>query len=322
MEVIKYSSIGQYRNLVKDVQYAYQEALPKLKMTGTVKVHGTNASVVICPDLSQYPQSRNNILTIENDNAGFATWHHGKRSAFADLASAIDSVCGIEQDDTIVIYGEWAGKGVQKGVAVSEVDKFFYVFGVKVIDIDGTDSWLDDYPSMKHGDDIIDARDIWTKEIVIDFGVPEKSQNELIDITMAVEAECPVGKYFGVSGVGEGVVWEHITDEGVRFSCKVKGEKHSSSKVKKLASVNVEKMNSIDAFVNYAVTENRLKQGFLEVCNNEPDRGLLGKFIKWVSSDVAKEESDTLSASGLTMKDVGGTLSKRARNWFFAQESL
>ena len=41
---------------------------------------------------------------------------------------------------------------------------------------------------------------------------------------------------------------------------KVKGEKHSSSKVKKLASVDVEKLNSIKDFVDYAVTESRLEQ--------------------------------------------------------------
>jgi hypothetical protein len=322
MEVIKYSSIGQFRNLVKDVQFAFKDALPKLKFTGTVKVHGTNASVVIKPDGEQYPQSRNNVLTIESDNLGFAVWHHGKKQDFLEIDRAIREECDLSDDSTVVIYGEWAGKGIQRGVAVSEVDKFFYVFGVKVVSGSGESSWLRDYPTTNSHNGIIYARDVWVKSIVIDFAVPNKSQNELVDLTMAIEEECPVGVSFGVKGVGEGVVWEHITDNGERFSCKVKGEKHSSSKVEKLASVDTEKVNSIDEFVTYAVTENRLSQGFLEVCGNDADRAMLGKFIKWVSSDVAKEEADTLCDSGLTMKDIGGTLSKRARNWFFSKESL
>ena len=205
---------------------------------------------------------------------------------------------------------------------MSEVDKFFYVFGVKLVDSDETTLWVKDYPHIANHKDIIDARDVWLTEVSLDFNTPSKFQNQLIEITNEVEGECPVGKYFGVKGVGEGVVWEHITDEGEKFCCKVKGEKHSSSKVKKLASVDTEKMESIEDFVTYAVTENRLQQGFTEVCNGEADRVLLGKFIKWVSTDVVKEESDTLSSSGLTMKDIGGLLSKRAKNWFFAREVL
>ena len=50
----------------------------------------------------------------------------------------------------------------------------------------------------------------------------------MIEITEAVENECPVGKHFGVSGVGEGVVWTCVSegwnDSGTWF--KVKGEAH------------------------------------------------------------------------------------------------
>lgn len=322
MEAIKYPSIGQFRNLVKDIQYEYQEMPPTLLLSGTVKVHGTNASVVIAPDGSQYPQSKNNVLTLKEDNCGFANWHKDKIDVFARFKELIVSDFGINDHESIVIYGEWAGKGVQKGVAISEVDKFFYIFGVKIVPDEADGGWISGYPSLQDGNDIIDSRGVWHKGISIDFNVPGTYQNELVEITRLVELECPIGKSMGVSGIGEGVVWEHITDDGLRFSFKVKGDKHSSSKVKKLAEVDTEKMNSIDEFIAYAVTENRLKQGFLEVCSNDADRKLLGKFIKWISTDVHKEEADTLVDSGLTMKDIGSPLSKRARNWFFAQEEL
>ena len=78
MEAIKYGSIGQYRNLVKEVQSHYKEVLPELKLRGTVKVHGSNASVILEGDGSQFPQSRNNVLTVEEDNLGFAMWHSTK----------------------------------------------------------------------------------------------------------------------------------------------------------------------------------------------------------------------------------------------------
>lgn len=92
----------------------------------------------------------------------------------------------------------------------------------------------------------------------------------------------------------------------------------SVSKVKTLAAVDVEKVKSIEEFVENTVTENRLKQG-LEVLRRDgivTDMKATGHFVKWISSDIAREEADTLEASGLTMKDVGGKLSSKARTWF------
>ncbi len=63
-------------------------------------------------------------------------------------------------------------------------------------------------------------------------------------------------------------------------------------------------------------------QAFTEACENNADRKLLGAFIKWVANDLIKEESDTLADNGLTMKDVGGTMSKKAKIWFFSKEEL
>ena len=322
MEAISYSSIGQFRNLVKDVQFAYKEKLPILTMTGTVKVHGTNASVIITHEGNQYPQSKNNIITVDSDNHGFALWHNSKTDTFKNLSEIIRFSCSVPESSAIIIYGEWAGQGVQKGVAVSEACKFFYIFGVMAVSDNEEKTWLSDYPSLDNYIDIYDARDIWIKKIDIDFNTPSLSQNELVSITNEVESECPVGKSLGFTGVGEGVVWEYITNSGERFSFKVKGEKHSVTKVKKLAEVDTEKVNSIEEFIAYAVTDNRLNQAFLEVCDNEADRKLLGKFLKWINSDVNKEESDTLKSNGLTMKDVGGSMSKRAKNWFFSKELI
>ena len=45
----------------------------------------------------------------------------------------------------------------------------------------------------------------------------------------------------------------------------MKGTKHSVSKVKTLAPVNVEKLNSIQEFVDYSVTRVRFEQGLSEV---------------------------------------------------------
>ena len=322
--MIRYPDTEQFRHAIKKVQYDRQVGEhPTLLMRGTVKIHGTNASVVVEPDGTQYVQSRNSIITIDDDNLGFAKWHTSKKEYFEVYANFLKKIYSFGKDTTVVFYGEWAGKGIQSGVAVSEVDKFFYIFGIKICKGEDT-GWISCLPISRgiidDCEDIIFAKDIWNKYISIDFNIPNSVTNKLIKITEEVERECPIGKYFGVSGTGEGVVWDHINSEGRRIAFKVKGEKHSASKVKKLVAVDVEKMASVEIFVAYAVTENRLKQGFTEACNNIADRKLLGKFIKWISTDVNKEESDTLEASGLTMKDVGSALTHKAKLWFFEKE--
>ena len=308
----KFPSIGQFRNIVKDVRHFDPAA--KLTFTGTVKVHGTNAAVVIHPDGTYHCQSRSRIVTTEDDNLGFAAWVAERYCYYADMLSCVRN---LYKNDDIVIYGEFAGRGIQKGVAVNAADKFFYIFGVKA-----GDKWSS-LALLNHPEDrarVFFSYDAWGKSIDIDFSQPEASQNELVSITDEVEAQCPLGKHLGLDGTGEGVVWSHMTDDNHLLMFKVKGEKHSVSKVKKLAQVDPEKVASVAAFIEYAVTDNRLQQGLQEVCDGEADREKMGAFLKWVSLDVRKEEFDVLAGNDLTMKDIGKALSGKARAWFFEQE--
>src|ERR1051325_7000074 len=90
--MIKFSSIDQFRNAIKGVaehckhKYGKRDEdgtlilaqpktwnLPTLTFTGTVKLHGSNASIRVGQDFVNY-QSRNRTLTLESDNAGFALW--------------------------------------------------------------------------------------------------------------------------------------------------------------------------------------------------------------------------------------------------------
>ena len=166
---------------------------------------------------------------------------------------------------------------------------------------------------------VFDIQGFPTFSVVIDFNNPETIQNRLVDITEAVEENCPVAHAFGIEGIGEGVVWTGILD-GVYHRFKVKGEKHSVSKVKKLASVDVEKINSIKEFCDYAVTEQRFEQAlqFVFPTREDIDVKKLGEVIRWVIRDITAEESDTLDKNGLTSKDVNSTVAAKVREMFMA----
>lgn len=338
-DFIPYPSTGQLKDMVKEVTYDSNRKnfgeRPTIEFTGTVKVHGTNAAY--CEDGygSCWFQSRKRILSLEKDNNGFYVWGSNRGVEFGELADEIRLCNDIERrpEDTLAIYGEFCGGSIQHGVALTGLPKMFILFGAKLVsEIKGetVEKWLDIEAvdvtlSHAHIYNTYSYFDVYKK--TIDLNNPAEVVNELIDLTMGVEEECPVGRYFGrVKGedctVGEGIVWTgKVGDKTYRF--KVKGEKHSTSKVKKLASVDPEKVKGIAAFIEYAVTENRLKQALQEVFEGgPPSMRRTGEFLKWVCGDIVKEEEDTLVASMLTMKEVGKPITTKAVKWFKEQVAL
>lgn len=338
MQHISFPSIGQFRDTIKQItsNARYHEVpVPVITFMGTVKLHGTNSG--ICRPVNGgvddiWFQSRERIITPESDNAGFAIWAYNNRAWFNDLIDKLKSECThpIADTDVIQVFGEWAGGNIQKGVGLNKLQKSFFIFAVRISETAESTDWesidwvrqvVKTLPSVENIH-VITKFSTWYVDI--DFNDPKQVQNRLIELTIAVEDECPVAKSLtGESGIGEGIVWEAVKSSipqvnisGLRF--KVKGEKHSASKVKTLAEVDVEKVNSINEFVDKTVTPNRLQQGIdkLREMGLEVDVKNTGAYLKWVMSDVFKEELDVLAASGLTTKEVSGKMSNVARQFF------
>lgn len=315
----KYSSIEQFRTVIKEVRmhfdfkgkdengkaiYQHTENYPTLKFRGTVKLHGTNASIVKYSDGRFEFQSRERVLSLDDDNADFMAEMLQK-----DYQSLFN---GIEFTDYIAIYGEWSGGNIQKKVALNKLPKMFVIFGVKV---DG--EWMDLPPNLAMNESrIYNILQFPTYDVDIDFNNPELVQNKIIELTVAVETSCPVGKQLGVEGTGEGLVFTCATNQHWKF--KSKGEKHSVSKVKTLNAVDVELMKNITEFVDMAVTENRMEQGlsYFKENNIEIDPKNVGQFLRWIVTDVLKEESDTLEKSGLDDKKIKNAIVSKARIWY------
>lgn len=217
MTCIKYPSIEQFRNVVQNVKqkasyvgkdengnaiYDGSAKMPTIKFKGTVKLHGTNAGVTFdCSTGEFYAQSRENIITPEKDNAGFATFVYANKEFFSRYFETVKSQLSLK-DEFITVYGEWAGKGIQKGVAVSELPKAFYIFGVKITPTEGSAYWTthEFYDVVADETSIFIIEQFTTYEIDIDFNEPQMIQNDLVNLTIAVEDKCPVGAHFGVEG--------------------------------------------------------------------------------------------------------------------------
>lgn len=334
-EFYPFPKIGQFRNTIRAVSMRsayvgkeddgspiYDESRPRpvLPFVGTVKLHGTNAAIVFHPDGEITCQSRSQIITPDADNAGFAAWVEEHKTIL------FDRFMPLVGEEPLIIFGEWCGKGINKGAAVCQLPKMFVVFNAKF----GTGEnavWFSPASVAnlpRHP--VINLRNIYEFQhymITIDFEKPAVRQSDLVVLTAAVEAQCPVAKAHGLDGIGEGIVWRCVYPDYWQsdFWFKVKGEKHSATKVKTLAPVDAEQAEKVSAFVDAVATESRLEQGieWLREQGKEVSRASTGDYLRWVFNDVLDEESDTMGEHGITEKDIGSPLSRAARIWFFAR---
>lgn len=318
----KFTDIGQFRNVIRAVKsyhdyvgndengdpiYRHESPYPTLKFRGTIKLHGTNSAIVKYKDEHYEYQSRERELSIKSDNSGFML-----NMLKCDVEKLFE---GIKFEDHCAIYGEWAGQGIQGKTAVGTLPKMLVIFAVKIDDVYQD---IANYRYLKIEEQrIFNILQFPFYELDIDFNKPEETQNKLVELTTEVERECPVGKYFGVEGIGEGIVWEHINGTQ-RYIFKVKGEKHQNSKVKKLTTVDVEAINTIKEFVKYAVTENRMSQGIDKMKETGIPLNIksTGEYLRWVYNDVIKEEEDTIIENSIDPKKIGSFISNKAREYW------
>jgi hypothetical protein len=353
----KYFSTGQYKNTIKKVHdrcNTLKIDVPTLQFKGTVKLHGTNASIYnVLEEDNIVIQSKNNEINLEEDNHGFARFVDTNKDCFNKIISVIKKNYPQEiPGQAVVVYGEWVGGNIQptKALGVSQLPKMFVVFAIKFIknnqnismenQIDENseealkiEKWLKEeqitnilnqVDNLKEHK-IYNIYDFPTFNVTIDMNNPKLTQNILIDITNNVEKECPVAKSLGVTGIGEGVVWKCVSNipqiETSDLVFKVKGKEHSVTNVTTIAEVDTVKVQSINDFVDLVLTENRLQQG-LDYLQEQQLPFLIkniSPFLKWMTADCLKEEADVIVASGLTPKDVEPVITNRSKQWFLTQ---
>lgn len=322
----KYPSIVQYRNVIRSVRdYAAKAEIdiPTISYVASVKVHGTNGGIIVTRDKPLVFMSRNRILNkmdgTVSDNYGFV--HEMNRDTVYEVLQKCLNYLGL---DSAIFYGEWCGPGIQDNVATSKLNKkIFIIFNVKINDKWYSDNLYNYLFESLNKEGIYLVNQFYNKFIDIDFNRPEETQNQLVELTEAVEKQCPVGKFFGIDGVGEGLVWKPISlDEDIannpKLWFKVKGEKHSVTKVSKLANIDPEVIRQREALVESLVTPNRLEQAAQEHVSEGYTFEIkhIRFFLSWVFNDIIKEDLDTITASGFTQKNLSRDISILAKRYY------
>jgi len=298
-----------------------------------IKLHGTNSAVQITNE-GFHAQSRTRIITPEKDNLGFAFWVYQNEEYWQKI---------LDKHGEMVIFGEWMGPGVQKGMATNQIEwKAFAVFAIQINLPDAVDEHDNTLPKTKFIaepediQDIIDERgDIailgwYFDDLVVDWAADAEELQKCVDVANQVVAEVEkcdpfIKDVFDKDGLGEGVVYYPVSHPGRYFfsqlAFKAKGEKHQTVTQKKPVQIKPEVAEGINKFVDMVATTARLEQGATEVNNGvlEFDKKLIGPFLGWVCKDVLKECKDELVASGLEWKPVSKALATKARVWYLGK---
>lgn len=336
----KYPKIRQFRDIVQDVKH-YSELTgvddegnpvynilnpkPLIIFTGTTKVHGTNAGIYYNWETEELRAQQRNSFCDDNAHYGFKEWVKENEKLLKDyIFNYFDNSSYVPLKE-ITLYGEWAGVGIQNGVGVSKLPKFFYLTDIyyltKLTNLEGfvDKVGLNLLPGMP-GIRLYNSEDFRPRieSIAIDFNKPELAIEALEELTLRIENECPVAKQLGAEGklIGEGIVWS-ARYKGKTLTFKTKGPKHHAPGVKKIVAISPEVTNSVTEFVDLTVNERRLEQALHEVIGAEiPTAQHLGKFLGWVGKDVKEEEIDTLTAAGLDWSHVKKAIPRKAKDWY------
>ncbi len=343
MRFISPGKIKQFRDIVRAVKtrteyngldengkaiYVVRE-LPTITAFGTEKIHGTQISVHYNAGDGFWVQSKKNILTPEKDNAGSAFYAIQNINEWMNIIRHLADVYSIDlEKNTISVFAEWCGEGIQKNTAVQGLEKramIFQHFKKSPIDENETAVWLATTDKTKcESVNIFNLCDFPFYEIVIDFNQPGLAQNKIIQMLNEVELDSPVGKQFGLENtICEGFVFTFEYD-GVVYKFKVKGSAHSKgSKVKTLKPVDNIKEQKKQDCAQKITPSWRLEQMYdlaNDVLNGGiPDIKNIGRFIKFVNTDIIEEELDIIEEFGLIPKDIFYHVAKIIKPWYIEQ---
>ena len=345
MAFVPYPATPDFAKFDRDLRFNDQGSKPrKGTFIGTIKLHGTNITILYTMSNRETPQfqSRNQIITPTKDNIGAAAY-----LSRAPLRPLIDEIMRIyEQEDftEVLIAGEWAGEGIQKGVAVSTLPRFYAIFNIR---IDG--HWVDirKYKTVHSPEHrIYNIINFTTYLKEIDFRASNRAvAAEMEELTNEVATRCPVAeelkedssdlmgaldisgskkKKTTPSSTGEGIVWTMIPEppfDTTLYNFKTKSERFltAASAPKEPRVDRSDELAKAKDFGDFALAERRYEQGveYLQEVGKDPkDIKNLGDFIRWVTNDVIKEEGWRMEEMGTNEQDVRKVVTGRARAWY------
>ncbi|KAL8942404.1 MAG: hypothetical protein Q9216_001668 [Gyalolechia sp. 2 TL-2023] len=315
---------------LSDFIYKYQKLVPETRiahLAGSVKLHGAHADWVVSSDDNIRVQSRNMLdLSASNDNYGLFAFSSPLHAVILRLRDDIlRRFTELNPSDTInlghpmIISGEWCGRGIQKGVAISKLPKHFVIISIRI-----NGDWVDE---KAYADICNEAHEIFNIGKIpyyrLEFDMTNSKCSELTIQTLVkqVEQTCPFGLARGIKGRGEGIVWKAIgyeQDPEMWFKSKAESYAVSNSSKLSAAAVAPDNWEREDNFATAVVTQQRLQQGweYLREMSVTRDRAATGKYVAWIINDILTEEEGEIATKQIGRVKLKASIKSIAVAWY------
>ncbi|KAI9713112.1 MAG: hypothetical protein M1820_001097 [Bogoriella megaspora] len=315
-----------------------------IELIGTVKLHGAHADIVIDSQEDIRFQSRN-ALSIDpgNDNYGFVASMRPFTNKLLDLKNQyharyaqLNPQTPIDPQYPLIIGGEWIGRGIQKNVAISGLNRSFVIISVNVNGTWQPDELYADVQDESAGIYNISRGGFYYQSLSLDPPGDKlrlkgtASFAAMQETTDAIDKVCPFASSFDITGTGEGIVWKpryppFSADPKLWY--KTKGRTHLGVQTSRKAksAKQVEQVTAKEpalaraqAFAERAVTERRLEQGmeYLQEKGLRMEQNNDPLFTLWVRNDVLIEEKMDIEEAGIDKKFLCLEVGRIAHEYF------
>lgn len=292
MKFLTYPSIEQLYKTLEVVEHG--------PVVGTEKLHGTNARVEFIlgeGGIDVRYGSRNQEVSRDDDNAhmGFVGW---AKAHYVQFRNAVDEVRDIlgRIPNTVTFFGEWVGKGIQKGVNYYD-GKTFYLFGI-MVRVFGSDEVI----ILPYAERVRVAARAGLNHAPLLFAGEVKPQDALRIFDEIIARQSQVAADNGLESVIEGIVIEPaipcLDKHGHPLLAKHKAEKFMEvAKAPREVSPDDEFIARVGtAFAQTFITEERVNH-VLDQCRErgeevKGDMSDMRFLVKAVLADVEKECAD------------------------------
>jgi hypothetical protein len=324
-----------------------------------VKVHGSNLSIHVNRDGTWYPQSRKHVIGPTpngfRDNFGFAQWSlggpgeilagtdFGRKACLSDITEPGDDA------ESITVYGEWIGPGINAGTACNLLPrKVWAIFGVAIHRSKGENLYEVNPPSIADmlPDALLDHPDIvlipwhrWRDEkrafVLDDYPSVEAARD-----SCQAEAECIgsrdpfIESEFGIIGPGEGLVAFALrpnTRALMGLTWKAKADAFSETSTVKRVTEKTDPGSRIrvETFVTGFITDHRIEKVWADITEGvtDPELGCpvadrvvnpmawMGPMMVAIKSDIMSECSYELNDLMLSWADISKRVGGQVRIW-------
>jgi hypothetical protein len=322
------------KELHRDPDHPEKElVLESIPIVGSVKLHGTHADILVYNDDKIILQSKNVAnITAANDNQGFAAAMADKRTAILDLRNQyltrwkkFNPNVLLDIQHPVLIAGEWIGTNIQKYVAVSRLSRCFVIISVNI-----NNSWIPDplYTSIEAPSSSIYnvSRGGSFHATLYPHDIP-RTLSEVEPLAEAIADTCPFAASFNTHGEGEGLVWKPISPlyaSRPSLWFKTKGGRFKPTFApppKQIPADQQEKRDAADAVAAIWCTEERMQQGwdYLKEVGVLRDMKALGRYLKWVQSDIVVEEKGYIEENSIDEGMLRVGIAKIAKVWFLGK---